>query len=83
MTVSAIHVIIGRIAVATVASPIAVFCNENGSLDAIFAATITGQRRVRTSRGFVGVFDQSQDRTEVFKILHAAKRQAHKAARLQ
>lgn len=50
--------VVERIASATERSPIAVFrCNYTDTLDAVFAATIHGQKRIRIDKDdLVGVF---------------------------
>lgn len=61
MSVSLISVIIGRIASATEASPIAVF-----------GATVISQRLSKTDQRFIGMFHRKMDRAEVKKMLMSA-----------
>ena len=74
MSVSSIHVIMGRIASATEESPIAVFGmpEKCGKLDAVFGATVLIQQQAKTSEHFVGMFHRNMDRAEVKKRLQDA-----------
>jgi hypothetical protein len=74
MSVSLISVIIGRIASATEASPIAVFGlpEKCGKLDAVFGATVISQRLSKTDQRFIGMFHRKMDRAEVKKMLMSA-----------
>lgn len=57
MTISTVEVIMERVKTAYKDSPIAVFYADDGSLDAMFAATIETQKRIRTDeQNLVGVF---------------------------
>lgn len=71
MSVSSINVIMGRIASATEASPIAVFGlpEKCGKLDAVFGATAISQRNAKTSPHFIGMFHNKMKRDEVMKRL--------------
>lgn len=61
MTVMSTDLILERVKVAEKESPIAVFQDENGDLDAVFAATIGTQERIKNDDpDLVGVFHKYQ-----------------------
>ena len=56
------EVVLDRIKVAKPESPIAVFrCNEEGKLDAVFAATIQSMKEIRDGCGLVGVYHREMN----------------------
>ena len=62
MTILSPPLIIDRIKVATLKSPIAVFKTLDGRLDALFAATVITQRRIKAKDPFLlGVFHEGMD----------------------
>ena len=75
MSISTIKTILGRVEVARVTSPIAVFkvSSIDGTLEAVFGATVLSQRRIKNKDpALVGVFDKSMPCAEVKAALHAA-----------
>jgi len=77
MSIGTIETIIGRIKVATVLSPIAVFKeldnDQNWILNAVFADTVKTQDKINGSGiGHVGTFNRTMDMFEVRSVLRAA-----------
>lgn len=63
-----------RIAEAPMSSPIGVFRSDKGGcVDAIFADTVRGRRRVNSGDGLVGIFDKTSAAKAVFAILKNAE----------
>jgi len=74
MSIASIRIIMGRIATATEASPIAVFGlpEKCGKLDAVFGATVISQRLSKTDQRFIGMFHRKMKMAEVKKRLMSA-----------
>lgn len=73
MSISTVNVIMGRVSVATPDSPIAVFIEPSGDLNACFGATIRTKKQIADKHpGLVGVFHNEMKPTVVkSKILNA------------
>ena len=74
MSISTVSTILGRIEVAEPDSPIAVFYDPTGRLDAMFANTIETQKAIESRfPPLVGIYDNSMDlksvRGELLEIL--------------
>ena len=55
-------ILMGRIAVATSSSPIAVFTNSPGRFDAVFAATVTAKKRIAEQpKELIGIYTRDDD----------------------
>lgn len=75
MSIATVSVIMGRIKSAEPESPLAVFIPPPGfpgSLDAIFASTVHGRKRVFQGVSLVGVFDNTMDPDNIKKKLKMA-----------
>jgi hypothetical protein len=54
-------------------SPIAVFrCEREGYVQAIFASTIEGQKRIKTDPGLIGVFHQGSNKKATYAAIKNA-----------
>lgn len=74
MAVQDLEGILFRIEAATPESPIAVFALPKSKLEAVFAATVRSQERMRTARNLIGVFNNGMTPNTVRGLLRKGMR---------